>query len=95
MKLSKILNIAYSLGAALVVFAAWSKLLHIRGANTFLTIGLLTEVGIFIVYAFAPEETATEVHISGGIQGASFDATELNETMKRNNTILERVFNTK
>lgn len=95
MKLSKVLNVVYSLGAAVVVTAAWSKLMHVRGANTLLTIGLLTEAVVFVIYAFAPDAAATEVHISGGTQGSTFDPAELNNTIKRNNTILERIFNMK
>jgi gliding motility-associated protein GldL len=48
----KITNIIVSLGAAVVIFGAWAKILHLSIADMMLTIGLLTEAGIFIVYAY-------------------------------------------
>jgi gliding motility-associated protein GldL len=48
----KITNIIVSLGAAVVIFGAWAKILHLSIADLMLTIGLLTEAGIFIVYAY-------------------------------------------
>jgi gliding motility-associated protein GldL len=52
MNKEKILNLAYSLGAAVVIFGAWCKLEHKSFADTMLTIGLFTEVAIFIIYGF-------------------------------------------
>ncbi|MFN8265920.1 MAG: gliding motility protein GldL [Chitinophagaceae bacterium] len=48
----KISNIIVSLGAAVVIFGAWAKILHLSFADMMLTIGLLTEAGIFLVYAY-------------------------------------------
>ncbi len=48
----KITNIIVSGGAAVVIFGAWAKLLHLPFADIMLTIGLLTEAGIFMVYAY-------------------------------------------
>lgn len=48
----KISNIIVSLGAAVVIFGAWAKILHLSFADLMLTIGLLTEAGIFLVYAY-------------------------------------------
>ncbi len=48
----KITNIIVSAGAAVVIFGAWAKLLHLPIADLMLTIGLLTEAGIFMVYAY-------------------------------------------
>lgn len=48
----KITNIIVSGGAAVVIFGAWAKLLHLSFADVMLTIGLLTEAGIFMVYAY-------------------------------------------
>jgi len=41
-------------GAAVVIFGAWAKILHKPFADIMLTIGLLTEATIFIIYAFLP-----------------------------------------
>ena len=64
----KITNIIVSVGAAVVIFGAWAKILHLEFADLMLTVGLLTEAGIFLVYAYLstqgyglhePSETAT------------------------------------
>ena len=46
------LNFFYGIGASIVILGAWMKLLHLPGANTALTIGLLTECVIFALTAF-------------------------------------------
>lgn len=48
----KITNIIVSVGAAVVIFGAWAKILHLSFADLMLTIGLLTEAGIFLVYGY-------------------------------------------
>jgi gliding motility-associated protein GldL len=48
----KITNIIVSGGAAVVIFGAWAKILHLSFADIMLTVGLLTEAGIFLVYAY-------------------------------------------
>lgn len=48
----KITNIIVSAGAAVVIFGAWAKILHLSFADLMLTVGLLTEAGIFLVYAY-------------------------------------------
>jgi gliding motility-associated protein GldL len=50
----KIVNIIVCLGAAVVIFGAWAKILHKSFADVMLTVGLLTEAAIFLVYAFLP-----------------------------------------
>lgn len=49
-----IVNVVVCVGAAIVLVGAWSKLLHLAIADTMLTVGLLTEAFIFMVYAFLP-----------------------------------------
>lgn len=65
-----IVNIIVCVGAAIVLVGAWSKLLHLPIADTMLTIGLLTEAFIFIVYAFLPPPGSAPapaaVSVSGG-----------------------------
>lgn len=53
-KTDKIVNIIVCVGAAVVIFGAWAKILHKSFADVMLTIGLLTEAGIFLVYALLP-----------------------------------------
>jgi gliding motility-associated protein GldL len=50
----KFVNVLVCVGAAVVIFGAWSKILHLSFANMMLTVGLLTEAAIFIIYAFLP-----------------------------------------
>lgn len=53
-KLEKTVNTIVSVGAAVVIFGAWAKLLHKSFADFMLTVGLLTEAAIFLLYAFLP-----------------------------------------
>ena len=50
----KIVNVVVCVGAAVVIFGAWAKILHKPFADIMLTVGLLTEALIFLVYAFLP-----------------------------------------
>jgi gliding motility-associated protein GldL len=49
-----IVNVVVCVGAAIVIFGAWAKILHKSFADLMLTVGLLTEAFIFLVYAFIP-----------------------------------------
>src|SRR5688500_18859260 len=44
----------YGLGAAVVIVGALFKILHWKGADAMLMVGLLTEAGIFAISAFEP-----------------------------------------
>jgi len=61
---------AYGLGAAVVIVGALFKITHWKGADTMLTIGLLTEAAIFTVSAFEkphqePDWTLVYPELSG------------------------------
>lgn len=45
-------NIAYSVGAAIVIIGAMGKLLHWRSGDTLLMIGMITEAIVFLISAF-------------------------------------------
>ncbi|MCH5231590.1 MAG: gliding motility protein GldL [Muribaculaceae bacterium] len=45
-------NIAYSVGAAIVIWGALFKILHLPGGNTLLCIGMGTEIAMFLLTAF-------------------------------------------
>ena len=45
-------NFAYSIGAAIVIWGALFKILHLPGGNTLLSIGMGTEVLMFVLSAF-------------------------------------------
>jgi gliding motility-associated protein GldL len=49
-----IMNFIYGAGAAVVIIGAWAKILHLEIANVMITVGLLTEAGIFLISAFEP-----------------------------------------
>ncbi len=49
-------NFAYSIGAAIVIWGALFKILHLTGGNTLLCIGMGTEVIMFILTAFDKPE---------------------------------------
>jgi len=61
---------AYGLGAAVVIVGALFKITHWKGADTMLTIGLLTEAAIFTISAFEkphqePDWTLVYPELSG------------------------------
>jgi len=63
--IEKILNVAFSFGAAVVIFGATAKILHWKNADISIMVGLLTEVAIFLtmglVEAFKPKETPGQI----------------------------------
>jgi len=71
---NKIVNVVISLGAAVVIIGAMAKIIHLSWADWALIVGLLTEAGIFIIYAFLPPPP---VDHGGGTGGGKVDATEL------------------
>ncbi len=50
----KVVNYIVCIGASVVIVGALFKILHWKGADIMLMIGLLTEAFIFLVYAFLP-----------------------------------------
>lgn len=62
-------NIAYSVGAAIVILGALFKILHLSGGDTLLSIGMGTEVLMFILTAFdrPPREPDWEHILAGGV----------------------------
>ncbi|MDE6265312.1 MAG: gliding motility protein GldL [Paramuribaculum sp.] len=55
-------NVAYSIGAAIVILGALFKILHLRGGDLLLSVGMGTEVLMFILTAFdrPPRETSLD-----------------------------------
>ncbi len=49
-----IMKFVYGWGGAIVIVGALFKILHLKGADVMLVIGLLTEAGIFFISAFEP-----------------------------------------
>ena len=48
------MNFVYGIGAAVVIVGALFKILHLKGADLMLSVGLLTEAAIFVISAFDP-----------------------------------------
>ena len=65
-------NIAYSVGAAIVIWGALFKILHLPGGNALLCIGMGTEIAMFILTAFdrPPKEPNWEELIPALSQGS-------------------------
>ena len=98
----KILNTAYSFAAAIVVFGAWAKLEHKDFGGTALTVGMLVESCIFVIYGFvewrekrqtASQPSASEQAVPGqSAPGVSGEIAELKQTMEKTNGILRKIF---
>ena len=61
-------NFAYSIGAAIVIWGALFKILHLPGGNTLLCIGMGTEVLMFILTGVRPSRA--RVSLGGSVSGA-------------------------
>lgn len=53
-KFKTTMNFVYGIGAAVVIVGALFKILHLKGADVMLSVGLLTEAAIFVISAFEP-----------------------------------------
>ncbi|MEY3860748.1 MAG: hypothetical protein RL747_22 [Bacteroidota bacterium] len=53
-KFKTTMNFVYGIGAAVVIVGALFKILHLKGADIMLSVGLLTEAAIFVISAFEP-----------------------------------------
>ncbi|MFN7280784.1 MAG: gliding motility protein GldL, partial [bacterium] len=70
----KIVNIIVCVGAAVVIVGAWAKILHLSFADIMLTVGLLTEALIFVVYAFLPPPGSEMAELVKALPKAGADA---------------------
>ncbi|RAJ03901.1 gliding motility-associated protein GldL [Chitinophaga skermanii] len=73
-KTAKWLNFFVCIAASIVIVGALFKILHWKGADIALMVGLLTEALIFLVYAFVPDDHApaaatVTVAASGNVAG--------------------------
>lgn len=99
MLFDKILNTAFSFGAAIVIFGAWSKIEHNEYGSWALTAGLLTETAIFCIYGLLewrkrpsaeqapptpPEQMPKPV--------SKENVEELNESIQQTVRVLNRIF---
>lgn len=99
--LNKLINLAYCLGAAVVILGAWAKILHKPGANVILTIGLLTEATLFVfmgIQEWTSKEKETVVTGTDWTLDTHQQANarmydrEIADGVKETNSILRNVF---
>ena len=69
MLFDKIINTAFSFGAAVVIFGAWGKIEHKEFGSTALTAGLLTETAIFCIYGILEWRKKPETSADGAMAG--------------------------
>jgi len=88
--MKKAINVCFAFGAAVVVLGAWAKLVHKPYADIALTIGLLTEVALFIVMGiqelFIKDDTY-EVPLQ------KIDSSDLSSGLTDLNNTLKQIFN--
>jgi hypothetical protein len=100
MHFEKVMNTLYSFAAGVVIFGAWAKLEHKEYGSLALTVGLLTETGIFFLYGLMewskPPAPAQQEQSSASSGAAVTDGnTEaLTSTLQQTNRILNKVFRT-
>ena len=89
----KILNTAYSFAAAVVIFGAWAKLEHRDFGSLALTIGMLVESGIFVIFGFMEwrkqqRQPAPPKEKVDGLDRLD----ELQQTVEKTNGMLKKIF---
>ena len=67
----RLVNVLVCVGAAVVIFGAWAKILHKPFADIMLTVGLLTEAAIFLAYAFLPPPGGEMKEIAEAFKGGA------------------------
>ena len=83
-QLEKIVNTIVSVGAAVVIFGAWAKILHKSYADVMLTVGLLTEAAIFLIYAFMPPAGGEMAEVAEALKkGAVGAGSSTNDELKK------------
>lgn len=92
----KILNTAYSFAAAIVVFGAWAKLESKDFGSLALTIGMLVESGIFVIYGFVEwreqrQPAAPPARPEEKVAGPD-RLDELQQTVEKTNGMLKKIF---
>ncbi len=95
-KTNKIINVVISLGEAIVILGALTKLINLPGADWLLVVGLTTEAAIFVIYAFLPppDMSAPSVGATESVV-ASMEAAKLDEAaFKKLSTSFEKLNDT-
>lgn len=93
MKAEKVFNFVYAIGAAIVVYGAWLKITHKQTADLFLTIGLLTEVAIFVIIGLQELLKKSTTDITAYPKVESSNNTELTESVNNLTKTIKQIFN--
>ncbi len=93
MKLEKIFNFVFAIGAAIVVYGALQKLTHKPSADVFLNIGLMTEVCIFIILGFQELFAKKPSEVASYPKLEATDNSELTKSVNQLNTTIKKIFN--
>ncbi len=92
-KTNKIVNVVFSLGAAVVIIATLAKILHLSWADYALIAGFVTEAVIFVIYAFLPppETTVGDATHAGPTHGATGEIITYLEAAKLDGAAFEKL----
>lgn len=82
-KVSKWMDVAVSIAAAVVIFGALQKILHTPIADLFLKIGLYTEAAIFAMYGIIYIKAPLDTHGAPAAAGKSANPMEAMDKMMR------------
>lgn len=88
--MKKIINVCFAFGAAIVIFGAWQKITHREYADISLSIGLLTEVVLFVIMGIQEIFLKEEPH---NVPLQKGDSTELSAGLSDLNKTLKQIFN--
>lgn len=104
MKIEKFSNLIYSIGAAIVIFGAWAKIIHKPFADTMLTVGLITEAVLFVYMGitdyFKHKTVMTELQTmdnllpNARLVGKEQNNDELTSAVNRLNDTVSKIFKT-
>jgi len=88
---NKIINVVISLGAAVVILGALAKLINLPGSDWILVVGLVTEAGIFVIYAFLPPPDMGTPSAGGVGAGATDSVVASMEAAKLDQAAFEKL----
>ena len=89
---NKIVNVIFSLGAAVVIIATLAKILHLSWADYALILGFITEAAIFTIYAFLPPpEVGGDTTHAGPAHGATEQVISYMEAAKLDGAAFEKL----
>lgn len=89
--IQKAIDVIFSLGAAVVIYGALLKITHKAGADIMLSIGLYTEVGIFVIMGV--QEFFKKPEPKQVVPGATADTSQLVTSIDTLTRTIKKIFN--